>query len=949
MVPIITLAARRRRRRSMFGGAYVVDNFALVFKGAVPRRRLRRPAHVDDLRRGGRLLRGRVLLPAAVVDPRAWSSWRSARDLITIFVALEMLSIPAYMLAGWRKRDLKSNEASLKYYLLGVLASAVMLYGMSLIFGVTGTTVLADIGEQVGGSATAIAARHRRHPVHHRRLRLQGLGRAVPLLGARHLRGRAHAGHRLPVGGVEDGGLRRPASSSSSSASSAAHDVWGPLFWVLAALTMTVGNLIALRQTNIVRMLAYSSIAQAGYILVPFAVAGDQRRPRPTSAMTAGVVYLLIYAAMNLGAFAVVIAVARKTRSGEISSLRRAVRLRPRAGRADDDLPVLARRHPAAGGWWAKFFIFRAVLDAGTPCGRSCLGVVAAVNSVIALFYYAAIAREMWMSPVPDGDRTPIRVPPSLAAALGITASSSSPSASTRRSSPASATWRRWCRRAAVAESVAELARRHGPLRFDEVVELALYDPDGGFYEPGGGAGRRGADFLTSPEVGPLFGAVVARALDGWWDELGEPDPFVVVEAGAGPGTLAACASLAARRRPCCAGPARTCWCERSAATSPSGRGRRGSDVDRRPTLADAGRRSTAWSSPTSCSTTCRSASCERTPSGWDEVVSSAPSVDEVLRAGADDRRRPRPTGWPPTPPSAARIPLQHQAAGLAAATPWRVVRRGRVVVVDYADTTPSMAAPAVDRLAAHLPGATAGAATRSTDLGTPGHHRARSPSTSSPPSARPTRPQPGRVPRAPTASTSWSTRPQAAWQERAAIGDLEALQARSRVTEAAALTDPAGLGAFTVLEWRLVTDASPKQRRPIGSRAMADADDRSRPTTSRTARSRRSEEFVKQRPRRRRLAARRGRDRLRGVLGPPGRRAARLVRRLGHDPRVGPAVRQVVRRRHAQRLATTASTATSPPARATRSPSTGRASRATPAPSPTPSCSTRCSASPTC
>src|SRR5207302_348533 len=96
-------------------------------------------------------------------------------------------------------------------------------------------------------------------------------------------------------------------------------DVWGLLFWILAAATMTWGNVVALRQSNIVRMLAYSSIAQAGYILVPFAVAGDNQKAAHT-ALTASIVYLLIYAAMNLGAFAVVIAVARKTRSGDISS-----------------------------------------------------------------------------------------------------------------------------------------------------------------------------------------------------------------------------------------------------------------------------------------------------------------------------------------------------------------------------------------------------------------------------------------------------------------------------------------------------------------------------------------------------------------------------------------------------------------------------------------------------
>ena len=126
-----------------------------------------------------------------------------------------------------------------------------------------------------------------------------------------------------------------------------ATDVYQPFIWVLAALTMTVGNVLALRQTNIVRMLAYSSISQGGFILMPLVVAGIDavgrgRRCGPI------VVYLIIYAATNLGAFAVVIAVSRKTRSGEISQLRRPVRLRPGPGRADDDLPRLARRHPAA-------------------------------------------------------------------------------------------------------------------------------------------------------------------------------------------------------------------------------------------------------------------------------------------------------------------------------------------------------------------------------------------------------------------------------------------------------------------------------------------------------------------------------------------------------------------------------------------------------------------------
>ena len=202
----------------------------------------------------------------------------SSRDLVSIFVALEFLSIPAYMLAAWRKRDPKSNEAGVKYFLLGVFASAVMLYGMSLLYGVTGTTLLTGIGAELSpstGNQPVITLGRR---VRRRRLRLQGLGRAVPHLGARHLRRRADAGHRVPVGGVEGGRLRRPADAACSSPSRRPSDVWQPLIWVLAALTMTVGNLLALRQTNIVRMLAYSSIAPGR--LHPHAAGGRRRRPQ---------------------------------------------------------------------------------------------------------------------------------------------------------------------------------------------------------------------------------------------------------------------------------------------------------------------------------------------------------------------------------------------------------------------------------------------------------------------------------------------------------------------------------------------------------------------------------------------------------------------------------------------------------------------------------------------
>jgi NADH-quinone oxidoreductase subunit N len=198
------------------------------------------------------------------------------------------------------------------------------------------------------------------------------------------------------------------------------NEVWGPLFWVLAALTMTVGNLIALRQTNLIRLLAYSSVAQAGYMLVPFAVAGENGKAL-ASAQTATIVYLMIYAAMNLGAFSVVIAVARKTRSGEISSYGGLLSYAPGLTLLMTIFLFSLAGIPPLGGWFAKLYIFRAAIDAGTP-SAVVLAVIAGVNSVIALFYYANIAKEMWMNPAPDDDRTPVRVPPALATALGLTA-----------------------------------------------------------------------------------------------------------------------------------------------------------------------------------------------------------------------------------------------------------------------------------------------------------------------------------------------------------------------------------------------------------------------------------------------------------------------------------------------------------------------------------------------
>ena len=185
-------------------------------------------------------------------------------------------------------------------------------------------------------------------------------------------------------------------------------DVYGPMMWILAALTMTVGNLIALRQTNVVRLFAYSSVAQAGFILAPLAVVGND--PSVSSdAIQAVVGYLIIYTAMNLGAFAVIIAVSRKTRSGELSTWGGLFEYAPGLAVAMSVFVFALAGIPPLGGWFAKFQVFRAILSEG-GASATALAVVVAVNSVIALYYYAGVARVMLFEPPPDGDLSLIHI-----------------------------------------------------------------------------------------------------------------------------------------------------------------------------------------------------------------------------------------------------------------------------------------------------------------------------------------------------------------------------------------------------------------------------------------------------------------------------------------------------------------------------------------------------------
>ncbi len=378
-------------------------------------------------------------------------------------------------------------------------------------------------------------------------------------------------------------------------------------------------------------------------------------------------------------------------------------------------------------------------------------------------------------------------------------------------------------------QRLAERLDRSGSLAFDEFVELALYG-DGGFYADGGGAGRRGGDFLTSPEVGPLFGAVVARRLDAAWESLGRPGEFVVVEAAAGRGALAL-AVLAAR--PACADALRYLTVERSAVL----RARQAEHLSLAEPFVVLGPRTDdddASTGPLVASLPDLPAAAvtgvvlanelldnlafrllERTGVGWSEVrVARAPGVGSGRRDGApvaelvellvpaDPATADRAGRLAPDAPVGARIPVQDDAADWLRRA-CGVLERGVVLTFDYAvGTTAELAArPWTDWVRTYVE-----------------HGRGRSPLDG--PGGQDVTVEVAvdqlavvRTPDVDVDQAAWLRgwglddlvdQGRRDWESGAARGDLAAIRGRSRAVEAEALCDPAGLGAFRVLEWNL-------------------------------------------------------------------------------------------------------------------------------------------------
>ena len=286
----------------------------------------------------------------------------SCLELVALFVALEIMSVAIYAMAGLHRDRAESQEAAVKYFITGAFSSAFFLYGVALLYGVSGSTSLDRIA--VGrGRAPPDGPGHpgparRRLPA--RGLRVQGGERAVPHVGARRLRGRAHHRHRAHVRGGEGGRLRRRSCACSCRRCPRLAGEWQPAVAVLAIVTMVMGNLGALAQTNLKRMLAYSSVAHAGYLLtalVAGAGSGDGGHPLLPGRLRGGEPGRLRRPGR---------AGPRRPRAAVARRRGRAGRAAPAAGRGPGRVPGLPhRRARSRPGFVGKFYLFSAAVGAG--------------------------------------------------------------------------------------------------------------------------------------------------------------------------------------------------------------------------------------------------------------------------------------------------------------------------------------------------------------------------------------------------------------------------------------------------------------------------------------------------------------------------------------------------------------------------------------------------------
>jgi len=379
-----------------FGGLFYFDLFGIYFNYLFLAGAILVLAMSFSYLQGKKYHRGEYYL-LLLISTAGMCLLAGARDLIMAFIGLETMSLPVYALAGANRENLKSNEAGIKYLLLGAFSSALLLYGIALLYGAGGGTNFAHLARRLSQLPTQDMRFY---------FMLAGMGLVIVGFGFKIAMVPFHMwvpdvyeGAPTPITGYMAGGVKAAGFAILLRVFLTAFaGEWlagYKLLWALAVATMTVGNLIALVQTNLKRLLAYSSIAHAGYLLVGLtAVLASKNINEALFPSYAMMYYLLVYLFMTIGAFAIIVVMEREGRGGEeLSDYAGLSTSRPFLAGAMAVFMFSLAGIPPLGGFFAKFYVFQSAIQHRLYH----LTIIAVLNSVIAAFYYLRVVYVMYM------------------------------------------------------------------------------------------------------------------------------------------------------------------------------------------------------------------------------------------------------------------------------------------------------------------------------------------------------------------------------------------------------------------------------------------------------------------------------------------------------------------------------------------------------------------------
>lgn len=404
LLPILGMIGQPAR--TAFFNTYAVDGFAVFFKLIVVGSTILVMLSAMDYFRGQTSYEGELYI-LLTFTALGLILMAGSADLILLALAIEFVSLTSYVLAGYFKTDARSTEAGIKYFLFGAGASAVMIYGFTILYGLTGETALYAIADRVRAApqpALVVALS----------LSLAGFGFKISMVPFHQWTPDVYEGAPTPVAAYLSVASKAAGFAALVRLLLVAFEPsrvdWVVMIAGLSAVSMTLGNLLALPQRNIKRMLAFSSISHAGFILIAVAAfKGDFGTPGL-------LIYILAYTFTNLGAFFIAVAVGQRLGSDDIADYAGMAQRSPFLALLMLFFMLSLTGIPPLAGFFGKFYIFGGAINNGLLW----LAIVGIVNSVISLYYYVNVIRVMYLLPAPSLE--PVRESPALRLALAITA-----------------------------------------------------------------------------------------------------------------------------------------------------------------------------------------------------------------------------------------------------------------------------------------------------------------------------------------------------------------------------------------------------------------------------------------------------------------------------------------------------------------------------------------------